>query len=161
VLGSSCASTSAGDGACCSRSPGARSSGTWCAPSTSPFQRQSVCTSIPSCSATSLSSGARPSARISASRAAAISRVLRRIERGTWSCRRSSSRIAPRMRGAAKVLKASPRDASKASSAAMSPIEPALTSSSKSAFTASVRDICRATWCTRPRCSVSRRSRAA
>ena len=51
--------------------------------------------------------------------------------------------MAPRMRGAAKVLNASPRPASNASSAAMSPIVPALTISSKSAFTDRVRDICR------------------
>ena len=59
-----------------------------------------------------------------------MSRVLRRTDRGTWSWRRSSSRIAPRMRGTANVLNASPRSGSNAFIAAMRPSVPALTSSS-------------------------------
>ena len=107
-----------------------RSIGTRIAPSTSDSHFHSVCTSTPSASATSTSSGARQSFAASALRAAVMSRVLRRTDRGTWSWRRSSSRIAPRMRGTANVLKARPRSGSNDPIAAISPSVPALTSSS-------------------------------
>src|SRR5215218_6343762 len=66
----------------------------------------------------------------------------------------------PRIRGTAKVLNARPRRASKLFTAVMSPIVPALTSSSKSASTARLRESCRATWWTRFRFSSRRESRA-
>jgi hypothetical protein len=59
--------------------------------------------------------------------------------------RRSSSSIAPRMRGTAKVLNDRPRDGSNASAACKSPTDPALTSSSSSASVLSRDASCRAT----------------
>ncbi len=54
--------------------------------------------------------------------------------------------MAPLILGAANVLNANPREGSKLSMAFMSPILPALTSSSNSASTRVERMTCRATW---------------
>src|SRR4029078_288368 len=66
-----------------------------------------------------------------------------------------------RIRGAANVLKARPREASKCSKASINPSVPALTRSSRSTSFARALASCCATWYTRPRCFRSTASRVA
>ncbi len=92
---------------------------------------RSCSTAICKQSATSSSSGSRPSLAARAWEARSTSRIWRSRERGSQHKRRSSSSIAPRILSVAKDSKRTPRFGSKRCIASSSPSTPACTRSSR------------------------------
>src|SRR4051794_34046732 len=86
----------------------------------------------PICSASSTSVGGRPCLASSSLRASSILVALDRTRRGTQSIVRSSSSMAPRMRGTQYVSNLTPRPRSNASIASIRPKTPAEIRSSRS-----------------------------